>query len=797
MLISYNWLLKEYFKKLPKPEQISEILNLGAFEIEGLEKRGNDCVIDIDVLPNRAHDALCHRGIAKEVATLTGYKFIEPVIDEVKTAVGSDVKVRVDSPVCRRYIAREIQNIYVGKSPKELVEKLEAIGQRSINNIVDITNIVMFEVGQPMHAFDSHKVAGDTIIVRQAVEGETLTTLDNQEAVLTPEDIVIADSESVLAVAGIKGGKRAEVDLSTTDIILEAANFDPVKTRKTSKRIGISTEASKRFENEITPELADEAIALATDLILKYAKTPETKIYESVDVYPKHFRKYFTGVSLEQINSLLGVKLKERKVKEIFEALNFKHEIISPRDVIIGYAKKLIDCPYHYGASVYFDSPERFDCSSFVSYVYSRVGYSIPRISIDQYVAGEKIDRSEALPGDLIFGSSGVGKVWFESQEFLSGTKISASEGIDHVGIYLGEGKVIDASKNNGKVVISNIKDSKAFKDTKLFARYINSNKRFVIEVPKDRLDIKISTDLIEEVGRVYGYSKIKNQEIELPNFKAKENKAYNLQTLIRKILIKNGFSEIITYSFVEKGEIGPEKPIAKDKVYLRPDLEVGMKNSLDKNIKNADLFGLDIIKTFEIGKIFTRGKEDQHDNLEVSEEEVLCLGVIKKVGIKKIDITDFISKVVNEISEMTSAKVNIKIKNEQINGQEAVITSIKIAEILEQIDSLKDYPDFSFPEIENQIYKPISLYPFVLRDIAVWLPSSISKEELLKLIKKESSDLLIKTNLFDEYQKGDKTSYAYHLVFQSSDKTLTDKEVGLIMEKIEEKIRQRDWEVR
>ena len=252
MLISYTWLQKEYFDNaLPEIEKISDALLFHAFEIEGVTQVGDDFVIDVDVLPNRAHDCLSHRGIAKEISVILDIPLKEKkynyVGEEKDTSLSVDVK---DSNVCDRYMGRVIRNISVQESPEWLKQRLESIGQRSINALVDATNFVMFSLGQPTHVFDLDKVTNQKIVVRTAQEGEGMTTLDGKTVELQEGDYVIASEEGPLAIAGVKGGTLAEVTAETRDIVLEAAHFDPVTVRKTARKLAILTDSSKRFENE-------------------------------------------------------------------------------------------------------------------------------------------------------------------------------------------------------------------------------------------------------------------------------------------------------------------------------------------------------------------------------------------------------------------------------------------------------------------------------------------------------------------------------------------------------------------
>jgi len=243
MKISYNWLQSYFDAEIPTPERVEEILSVRSFEPEGIEVVNGDSVLDFDVLPNRAHDALSHRGIARELSAVLGEslktdRYRRRDVEKVSDVVDVDVQ---DVEKCRRYISRVIRGVKISETPNWLKDQLVAIGQKSINNVVDSTNYVMFDLGQPLHAFDMDKLSGG-IVVRNAHEGEEIVTLTGEEKSLTNDDLVIADEESPLAVAGIKGGKKAEVDAGTVNIVLESANFNPLSTRQTSRRVGIQTD---------------------------------------------------------------------------------------------------------------------------------------------------------------------------------------------------------------------------------------------------------------------------------------------------------------------------------------------------------------------------------------------------------------------------------------------------------------------------------------------------------------------------------------------------------------------------
>ena len=217
MLFSYNW-LKDYVRKLPKPEKLAEILTLHSFEVSEVKKVKGDYTLDIDVLPNRAGDCFSHIGVAREVAAVTGlvYRGQFSVKSYRERFLENLISVEVKSrSYCPRYTAGVINGVRVGPSLKWLRDPLEVCGLNSINNIVDVANYVMLETGQPLHAFDAEKLDGGKIVVRFAKNGEKITTLDNQKVDLNSKILVIADFQKPVAIAGIKGGKGPEINKGT------------------------------------------------------------------------------------------------------------------------------------------------------------------------------------------------------------------------------------------------------------------------------------------------------------------------------------------------------------------------------------------------------------------------------------------------------------------------------------------------------------------------------------------------------------------------------------------------------
>ena len=759
MKVSLNWLSDYIVGQLPSAEEIALKLTMHSFEIEGVEKIGEDFVIDVKTLPDRSHYALSHYGIAYEIVLVFGFT-LKPKKEIKLPEVSKELVVEIeDSKLCRRYSSAVIKNIKVGPSPEWLKACLEAVGQKSINNIVDIANYVMLSIGQPTHIFDLDKLTTRqqnnkktyNIQIQKLKKLEKFVALDNKEYELQEGTLAIADGNSgkTLAIAGVKGGRDAGVTEETTDILLESANFDPITVRKTGRALGLLTDAQKRFENEITPELTIQGLS---DLISLITEIAGGTVEGFVDNYPKPVKSYKLGVSLREINETLGTGLKEKEVMDILERLRFEYKIVEPHSHVVEIAKSLVGKPYKYGASISYDAPLSFDCSSFTAYLYKEAGVQIPRISVDQFVWGESINEVDTIPGDLIFSNThlNIHNIFHtESKEFLRGTKIEKT--LDHVGVFIGEGKVIHAMEGgDGVVVIENINESERFQEVVGFRRMAKvDDMRFVITAPYERYDLRIKEDLIEEIGRIYGYEHIK-AKLPKKSKAPKLNPEFALAETIRAKLIEDGYCEVYTYALRDKGEVELANPLANDKAFLRSNLKDGVKESLELNKRNKDLLGLKEIKIFEIGNVFNKDAEKTY----------VCIATEKEI--KEFKIEDIRKEMGSEI---------------------------KLGEITE------------FPEhkISKNKFKPISMYPFIVRDIAVWVPESTDKKRLISIIKDEGGELLVKEPMqFDEFTKEGRTSYAYRMIFQSMERTLTDEEVNIIMNRITEKMHaNKGWQVR
>lgn len=641
MKVLHSW-LKEYCgEAIPNVQTVDDLLTFHAFEIDGIETVGDETVIDVKILPDRASDALSHRGIAHEISALTSKSLAHDPLKctPVLSPVSDKLKVTIENPEnCRRFSVALMTGVKVGGSPEWLATRLKALGQRSINNVVDATNYVMLSLGQPLHAYDAKRFVSENGVwhfnVRMAREGEEVVTLTGETKTLSPLVQVIANmnGDVPVGIAGIKGGKSAEVDATTVDILLESANFNPQVTRKASQALKLQTDASKRFENNLSPELASYALVEVVELIKKIAGGTCEGF---VDVYPTPMHNTPVLVTHDRINALLGITLTKEIVEDIFARLSFSY--------------------------------------------------------------------------------TQDGEVW-------------------------------------------------------------------TVTAPFERTDIVIAEDVIAEVGRVHGYKHIASvvpESVPLSEINARQY----YSEVIRELLIEEGFSEVITSSFRKKDEIALLNALASDKGCLRSSLEKNIIETLDKNIGNADLLGLPYIQVFEIGTVFERTA----DGKDVTEHVSLALGVrMKSNGYTPKDD----ARLAEMVSKLETA-LNTNLEGKVTKG----VYECNFTEVIAKLPIPTSYVPFT--SVPDNTFVPYSLYPYITRDIALWVGEGITAESILTLIKEEGGSLLTHVRLFDEFQKDGRTSYAFRLIFQSFEKTLTDEEIQPIMSRIETSLKAQGHEIR
>ena len=324
MQVSLEW-LRDYIDIKEKPADLAHKLTMAGLEVEEIIPFAKDVSFVLGITPNRA-DCLSLFGIARELSALSGRACHFPTskIPSGKENISNQLSVSLTSAKlgCSRYTARVIQDIKVKPSPDWLVKRLEASGMRSINNVVDATNYVMLETGQPLHAFDASKISGKSIVLRKAKQNENFVPLDGIARKLTEEDLLICDASKPIALAGIMGGQNSEVDEKTQSLILEAAYFDPSGVRKTSKRLGLSSDSSRRFERGVDPHATLSVLHRVCDLILELAGGTATADW--IDHQLCEYASPCVELNAAEANRILGTSLKLKEMLTLLLPLGIK-----------------------------------------------------------------------------------------------------------------------------------------------------------------------------------------------------------------------------------------------------------------------------------------------------------------------------------------------------------------------------------------------------------------------------------------------------------------------------------------
>lgn len=331
MKVLLSW-LREYVDVPYSVEELEERLPMLGLGIEGITRAGEDAVIDLEIPANRG-DLMSIRGVARELAAAsrTAARFPAVTLPEDVVSIEERTAVEVtDYTLCPRFTARMIEDVRVGPSPSWLARRLESCGVRSINNIVDVTNYVMLEMGQPMHAFDCDRLTGHRLVVRLSRPGERLTTLDGVERSLDAQALVVADAERAAGIAGIIGGGETEIGPETRRVLLEAASWNPAMIRRTSRRLGVRTESSARFERGIDtagiPPVQTRAIRLMQEL------AGGRVLRGMIDRYPEPVPARSAELRWSRVARLLGLEIPQTEGLAILRSLGF--EVASQGDVV-------------------------------------------------------------------------------------------------------------------------------------------------------------------------------------------------------------------------------------------------------------------------------------------------------------------------------------------------------------------------------------------------------------------------------------------------------------------------------
>jgi phenylalanyl-tRNA synthetase beta chain len=322
MKILYSW-LKEFVDLQATAAELRTRLSLAGISIDSVEESAAGPVLDAEITANRP-DCLGHYGMAREVAAIyrLPVKPLQPKFRESAEKTADATRVEIEAPtLCGRYTARVLRGVKISHSPDWLRKRLEAIGQKPINNVVDVTNYVMFELGQPLHTFDLEKLSERRIVVRRARAGEKIRTLDDVERTLTKDMCVVADATHAVAIAGVMGGAESEIGSTSKNILIESAWFDPVSVRRTSKALGLRTEASYRFERGADPEMAELASRRAAELIERLAGGEI--LSGAVDAYLGQEPAQKIELSRKELLRVMGADIPDRDIEEILNALGF------------------------------------------------------------------------------------------------------------------------------------------------------------------------------------------------------------------------------------------------------------------------------------------------------------------------------------------------------------------------------------------------------------------------------------------------------------------------------------------
>ncbi|MBI2113357.1 MAG: phenylalanine--tRNA ligase subunit beta [Candidatus Wildermuthbacteria bacterium] len=322
MLFSYN-LLQEFVQgKLPLPEKTAELLAFHAFEVESIEQKGSDWVLDVSVLPQRG-DCLSHAGLAREIAAMAGKELKKMPSFAIKAERGIIDPVRVTvaaKKLVPRYSALVLEGISLGPSPQWMQEYLEAFGMNSVNNVVDVTNLVMREIGQPLHAFDYNEIQGKTMTVRQARQEESLALLDDSDFVIPQGALVIQDKQGLIDLAGIRGGQATMITKKTKNIVLHAVSLDRTSVYKTKKALGYTTQAADIYSHELDPNLTVPALERA---LYHLAKFGSARIVQYIDIYPVKTKPRTVPFPKGIVERLLGIKIPDEEIRRILKGLGF------------------------------------------------------------------------------------------------------------------------------------------------------------------------------------------------------------------------------------------------------------------------------------------------------------------------------------------------------------------------------------------------------------------------------------------------------------------------------------------
>jgi phenylalanyl-tRNA synthetase beta subunit len=767
-------------------------------------------ILDIKTAANRS-DLQSIIGLAREIAAIKNCDLKMPA-DKDWPGNREPVTVRVDAAaLVPRYMVGDLVVKEDAVTPEWMKQRLVAAGMRPINVIVDVTNYVMLETGQPLHAYDATKVKL-LIVVRQAKPDEKIKTLDGTDRKLTKQDLVIADASGPIAIAGIMGGVRTEVSDSTRRIILEAATFDGASVRKAARRHNLRTEASARFERRLPVQLAPIAIRRAAQLLIEVAGAqPSGGLVDQLQVWPwvQHI-----GVRPSRVSRLFGREIKGKTIVEHLQRLGFEAEVFD----IANEARKHLGKPYKWGASFKADGESAFDCSYLVDRIYSKIGVLVGHTALGQFEKGLPVHTGELTPGDVVFYEGKIEKSTTDHYYTLDENhkhvrhELKQPKKVGHNGIFVGSGKVVMAAQysyDNGywvpmepggvvEVPLEIFTENPTYLGAR---RYVDGLDDFVsVTVPWWRPDVRIEEDILEEVARIEGYSEL---PATLPAWRpssVEPDRRWPLLWSLKSALRGLGLFEVMTYSFVSgeqlkqvglslENHLKLKNPRSSEQEYLRNNMMPSLLAAVESNKDYGKDFGI-----YEVSKVFmTKGSgqlpdEPLHLALAIRQPQAAYEKVKAAVDLIarefKVEF-DFSKAELAGLHPAKGAAVRMGKVKIGIIGEvhPDVLRAHKISGSLGYLEL--DWDRIAASTRDPQ-YQPVSRFPSVYRDLSLIVKDNVAWAAIQAVLKQAD---VLKVQFLSEYRGEElpngSRAVALRLEMSELDRTLTDAEADKRSQKI------------
>lgn len=756
-----------------------------------------DTLFDVTLPANRP-DLQSIIGVAREISAQAGTKLnFNSTLAEIDSRPASKFKNELKELV-PRYILAKVSIPDSSKkieTPISMRQRLTLAGIKPTNLIVDVTNYVMLEIAQPLHAFDADKITGN-IKIRRGKNAELLTTLDGKQRKLSPTDIVIADSRKAIALAGIMGGKNSEVDERSKNVIIESATFNAFTVRKSALTHGARTEASTRFEKNLPVQFAQAGIKRTLDILSEIANAKVEWIEDELNVWPwvQHI-----GVRPSRLSQLAGINISEKQVVDSLKKLGFEAE---PFD-IAKEAKKHLGKPYIWGASYKTHKDTAFDCSYLVDYIYSLIGVNAGHSAFDQWKKGKEIAVKDLHPGDVLFR----GGPWHKLKETERG-------GVSHTCIYIGNSKIIEAKDyersgnkwkklptSRSQVVSGDLESITKDPDFLGARRFVDDLSDFVaVTVPWWRPDVITTEDIFEEIIKL---TRLHNVPKTLPKWNL-ENIKFDKKPLfywkVRELLAAFGLSEVVTYPFISEAEINNLKlkisehlriinPRSQEQNYLRTHLAQSLLLALSANTRKERKFGL-----FEISRVYKNvGKNSLPKEVEKMGVIVQSPGDVYNYAKEILDYMLSALDIDVEISQASAAfshpglSASVKLNN-KIIGHIAEFDPIKLRPY--KINGRAAYIEVEVAQLHHAYtparYRKIYKYQPITRDLTFVLANDVMWYEVKKALNSAGIDAISYLGQYkEENTKSSKKAISFRFRFEKEDGPPSPLDVKPYLDKI------------